>query len=77
MAMIGVEVRNPKRGRSGDVIGMDDWGRVSTDIFVLILASVPDPRIEQGVGDVDQEIDDDIDQRGQQDHRLYHRIVAR
>ncbi len=37
-AMIGVEVRNPKRGRSGDVIGMDDWGRLSTDIFVVILS---------------------------------------
>ena len=42
-AMMGVEVRNPKRGRSGDVIGMDDWGRVSTDMFVL--KSLPQYRI--------------------------------
>ena len=35
------------------------------------------PGIEQGVGDVDQEIDGDVDARGQKDHRLNDGIIAR
>ena len=70
-AMIGVAVRKPSPGRNGVVIGIDGSGRVS------IAISICNPGIEQGVGDVDQQIDRDIDARGQKDHRLDHRIIAR
>ena len=32
--------------------------------------------IEQGVGDVDQQVDQDVDEGGQKDHPLDHGIIA-
>src|SRR3954462_2725498 len=39
-------------------------------------ASIPDPRIEEGVGEVAHEVDDHVDAREQQDHPLDDRVVA-
>src|SRR2546423_15224232 len=39
--------------------------------------SIPDPRIEDDVGEVDEEVDDHVEHREEQDHRLHRRKVAR
>ena len=39
--------------------------------------SIADPRVEQRVGDIDEKVDQHVDEREQQDHRLDGRIIAR
>src|SRR3546814_19220374 len=55
-----------------------DWAAESTRSGTAIARclSVSDARVEQGVGQVDQQIDQHIEEREDQDHRLDGRKVA-
>src|SRR6516225_4417194 len=43
---------------------------------VVSTMSGPQPRVDQNVGDVGQQIEHDVDRRGHQDDALHHRIIA-
>src|SRR5512136_1626248 len=55
-------------------VGETDFGAAARSIATAM--SVPDPRIEQRVAEVDQQVDDDVHRGEQQRHALDDRIVA-
>src|SRR6516225_1411625 len=50
--------------------------RSSSSCSVVSTMSGPQPRVDQNVGDVGQQVEHDIDRRGHQDDALHHRIIA-